>query len=156
MVICVKKFNVFYYVYIILVFDEIVNDYNYIVEVIIEYIKIIRKYKFKILIKFSDKYIFKMYRYILDEFKYKYVEIIFDYIYLYKINEVEVIVYCILRDYIGMFIMEDIDKIGVGCVIGSGEYILVVRIVKRFIKKLFDGYIVLDLSLVEFLGIVNG
>lgn len=148
----VKKFNASYYVYTIPVFDETINDYKQIVEVVTEHIKIIRKHKLKVFIKFSDKHTPKMYRYILDELRNKHVEIIFDYTYLYKINEAEVTAYRILRDYIGMLIMEDIDKIGAGRVIGSGEHIPVAQIAKRFIKKSFEGYIVLDSSLVELLG----
>jgi hypothetical protein len=148
----VKKFNASYYVYTIPVFDETINDYKQIVEVVTEHIKIIRKHKLKVFIKFSDKHTPKMYRYILDELRNKHVEIIFDYTYLYKINEAEVTAYRILRDYIGMLIMEDIDKTGAGRVIGSGEHIPVAQIAKRFIKKSFEGYIVLDSSLVELLG----
>ena len=151
----VKKFNASYYVYTIPVFDETINDYKQIVEVVTEHIKIIRKHKLKVFIKFSDKHTPKMYRYILDELRNKHVEIIFDYTYLYKINEAEVTAYRILRDYIGMLIMEDIDKTGAGRVIGSGEHIPVAQIAKRFIKKSFEGYIVLDSSLVELLGTAN-
>lgn len=51
--------------------------------------------------------------------------------------------------------MEDIDKLGTGRVIGSSENIDVINIAKRFIKKPFEGYIILDSSLVELLGYAN-
>lgn len=151
----VKKMDAAYFIYSIPKFDESIKNYKEVVETVREQIKIIRKHKLKIFMKFSDNHTPKIYRYILDEINNKYVEVIFDYTYLYHIKEAEITGYRILRDYIGMLVMEDIDKLGSGRVIGSGENIPVSEIAKRFIKRAFDGFIILDSSLVDQLDHAN-
>ena len=151
-----RKFKPTYYVYTIPKFDDQACDYKLVVHTVKEQLKIIRKQRLKVLIKFSDGHKPKIYRYIIDALKInKNIEIMFDYVYLYKINEAEITAFRILRNHIGMLIMDDIDKSGAGRVIGSGENIAVADIVKRFIKRQFSGYVLLDSSLIELLHRAN-
>src|SRR5690554_94142 len=151
----VKKFKPTYYIYTIPKFDDQTENLLEIIQTVKDQIKIIKKAKLKVLIKFSDNHTPKIYRYILGALKDRNVEIMFDYVYLYKRNEAEITAYRILRNYIGMVIMDDVDKLGCGRVIGSSENIPVAQIAKRFIKRKFEGYIVLDSSLVDLLCQAN-
>jgi len=152
----VKKFKPTYYVYTIPKFDDQTCDYKLVLHTVKEQLKIIKKQRLKILIKFSDGHTPKIYRYIFDELNIKKnVEIMFDYVYLYKLNQAEITAFRILRNHIGMLIMDDIDKSGAGRVIGSSENIAVADIVKRFIKRQFSGYVVLDSSLIDLLNRAN-
>lgn len=147
----VKKFKPIYYIYTIPKFDETIKNYKQVIEVIQSQIKIIKKHKLKILIKMSDGHAPKMYRYILEALNDKQVSIIFDYIYLYGLNESHVTAYRLLRNYIDLLIMDDIDQLGSGRVLGSGGHIDVTGIAKRFIKRKYEGFVVLDSSLVDLL-----
>lgn len=151
-----KKFKPTYYVYTIPKFNDKECDYKLVLHTVKEQLKIIKKQRLKVLIKFSDGHTPKIYRYIFDELNIKKnVEIMFDYVYLYKLNQAEITAFRILRNRIGMLIMDDIDKSGAGRVIGSGENIAVADIVKRFIKRQFSGYVVLDSSLIDLLNRAN-
>ena len=132
-------------------FDETIKNYKQVIEVIQSQIKIIKKHKLKILIKMNDGHAPKMYRYILEALNDKQVSIIFDYIYLYGLNESHVTAYRLLRNYIDLLIMDDIDQLGSGRVLGSGGHIDVTGIAKRFIKRKYEGFVVLDSSLVDLL-----
>ncbi|WP_025725446.1 TIM barrel protein [Acholeplasma granularum] len=138
-----------YFIYTIPKFDETIKPYNKVIETVKKHLSIIKKEKLKVLIKFDDNHTPKMYRYILDNVPNKNVEIIFDYVYLYKLKEAEVTAYRILRHKIGMVIMDDIDRMLSGRILGSGDDIDVKGIAKRLIKMKYDGYIVLDSSIIE-------
>src|SRR5690554_2709764 len=151
----VKKFKPIYYIYTIPKFDESIKNYKQVIEVVKSQIKIIKKHKLIVLIKMSDHHIPKMYRYILEVLNDKQVSIIFDYIYLHYLNESHVTAYRLLRNYIDLLIMDDIDQLGSGRVLGSGGHIDVTGIAKRFIKRKYEGFIVLDSSLVNLLDQAN-
>lgn len=152
----IKKFKPNYFVYTIPRFDDQACDYKLVLHTVKEQLNIIKKQRLKVLIKFSDGHTPKIYRYIFDGLKItKNVDIMFDYVYLYKLNQAEITGFRILRNHIGMLIMDDIDKLGSGRVIGSSENIAVADIVKRFIKRQFNGYVVLDSSLIDLLNRAN-
>lgn len=144
-----KELKAQYLIYTLPKFDDVIQDKDSILEVVRQQIAIIKKRKIDVLIKPFDQHKSQTYRYILDELKDPKVRLIFDPVYLYKIKEAMVTSLRILKDYISLLIINDVDSKYAPRLIGRGGFINLKDLIKRFIKQPFNGYVVLDSGLVE-------
>lgn len=132
-------------------FLEVVQDKERIMMLIRRQISIVKKYKIDVLIMPSDDHKTATYRYILEELKDLRVKMIYHPIYLYKQKEASVTAYRLLRDYIGLFLVDDCDTLGTPKLISTGDAIDLKDLFKKFITNDYEGYIVLDTNLMEVL-----
>lgn len=147
-----KELKAQFLIYTFPKFIDLMGEKDSILEIIKQQVAIIKKRKVDILIKQDDQHKSQTYRYILDELKDSRVKMIFDPVYLYKIKEAMVTSLRILKDYISVLIINDVDSKYAPRLIGRGGFINLKDLIKRFIKQPFNGYVILDSGLVELIS----
>ena len=144
-----KSINSVYLIYKLPIFDDITKQKEDVLRIVTEHIAIIKKRKLSVLIKQADKQPSTTYRYILEIIKDSKVQMIFEPAYLYAQGEAITAAFRILYDYVGMFIVDDKDPLMSSRLIGTGKYIDLYDVFKRFVKKEYGGWVVLDSGLIE-------
>ncbi len=136
-------------IYTIPKFDDLMHNKDKVLEVIKHQVSIIKKRKLSILIKPDDNHKAQIYRFVLEQLKDVKVKMIFDPVYLYKIKDAMITAFRLLRDYIGLLLVDDVDPSYASRLIGTGKFIELNDLFKRFVKSGYAGYVVLDSGLVE-------
>lgn len=138
-------------VYRVPLFDDIMEDNNHIMTIIKRQVSIVKKYKIDVLVMPDNNHKSSTYRLIFENLKDTKVKMIYHPIYFYKGKEAAITAYRLLRDYIGMFIVDDCDELGTPRLISKGTAIDLKEIFKKFITNNFEGSVVLDSNLTEVL-----
>ncbi|VEU83189.1 hypothetical protein [Acholeplasma hippikon] len=134
-------------IYRIPLFEDVMQDRELILTIIKRQIAIIKKYKLDVLIMPDNDHKASTYRFIFENLKDNKVKMVFHPVYLYKLKEAEITAYRLLRDYIGMFLVDDCDEFGTSRLITTGQTIELKELFKKFITNNFEGFIVLDTGL---------
>jgi len=126
------------------------TDKTLIIEQIKKHLKLAKKSKVTLVIRPQDNYQTHDYRDILETIHDDKLKIIFDPLYLYQKEEAAIAYIRILRNYIGIFIVDDKDPIAPRFITTSG-FIPLKDLFKRFKTNKFDGIICLNSSLMDML-----
>ncbi len=137
------------------IYDDFVNDKDNFLNLIKEQVKIIKDEKLKVILIFNDKHQAATYRLVIEKLKDNTIKIAYDPSYIYLNNENVNTTYRLLNNKIDYIILDDFDKSGTPRLINSGNAYKLKDLFKTLIKTNYNGKIVLDSKLVEFLPKVN-
>ncbi|CCV63821.1 Xylose isomerase [Alteracholeplasma palmae J233] len=127
---------------------DIINEYMFVVEKLNDYLAITRKNKLNLVIKPSLGNKTNTYVYLLKQFKTKDISMMYDTKHLYLNNESLITSYRILKPYIKVLKIADLNKENVPVLIGYGNLKLA-EVFKSFIRDKYQGIVELDTNLFE-------
>ena len=136
-------------VYRLPIFTDITKEKDIVLPIINEHLSIIRKKKLNVLIKQEKEHLSQTYRYVFENIKDSKVKFIFEPALLFQMGEAITAAFRILYDYIGVLVVDDKDPSGASRLIGTGKYLDLNDLFKRFVKKEYEGWVVLDSGLIE-------
>lgn len=137
------------------VYNDFYNDKDKFLNLIKEQVKIIKDEKLKVVLIFDDNHQAATYRFVTEKLKDNTIKIAYDPSYIYLNNENINTTYRLLNNRIDYIIIDDFDKSKTPRLINSGNAYKLKDFFKILIKSNYNGNIVLDSKLVEFLPKVN-
>ena len=134
--------------YQIPIFDDVINELSIIKELIYDDCLKAKQKKIKVVLKFNQHYKTNTYFYLITHLKDLNLSVEFDPAFIYQNKESLTATYRIFRNHFGYLRCEDIDKDGLGRLIGYGELEWMIFFKKLF-KQNYKGYLILDLKLID-------
>lgn len=131
-------------------FNDLNKDLKLIILTIEEQVKIIKSQKLKTIFIFDNKHKASTYRFIIEKIK-EPIKIAYDPSYIYLNNENIQTTYRLLHKHIEFIIVDDFDKTKTPRLINSGNAFKIDDFFKTLIKQNFNGKVILDSKLVDFL-----